>query len=526
MPSDVIGGTKLALVARPPRPRVDPKWLAGLEDALEALACSYCAEKAESIHVLPDLSAPQAVRFACPDHNPGGEWLHAFDWIDGPPDWHDRSRRYARRDHWLDTKMYGEAAVALVDGAVIAGEDVGEWDGPANVRSQLEAILDALPPMPCCRVCDDLATREFPGGLWLCDECPPPCGRCGKPADGHWRYDDEPEDVARWACAACAPAATGAPAPEKLRVLDTYTLVTTEPPPLDWLAEGIFARGKLSMPGGREKQGKSLLAMALGVCMAAGGGDVAGIAVKAGRVVVVDGENGEREIHRRLRAMGLAPAHAADYVAVEARGFDLRTDMGHLAALLDSRRPALLLLDSFRSLWAGDERDEGQVAAVLDPLRTLAHDRDIAIGLVHHARKNGDEYRGSTAIGAAVEWVVMLSRESGDTDRTRRRLSNPLARFAPEREDRWLSIRSEGGDDGPVTLAEVEAFVAERDHPVRDTVADAIAGVMNGDDGRRHRQGHRARPEGARGARRAHGHGRARVGREDRRGMVSGVLSL
>jgi AAA domain len=269
------------------------------------------------------------------------------------------------------------------------------------------------------------------------------------------------------------------PAYTKLRVLDTHRLVTTEPPPLDWLAEGIWCAGKLTMFGGREKRGKSLMQLALGVCMASGGGDLAGIRIKPGKVLLIDAENGEQEIWRRLRAIGLSAEHAGNLIAVEARGFELREDLGLVEMLIDRHRPQVVLLDSFRALWRGDERDEAQVAEALDPLRDLTHDSETPISLTHHEQKGGDEYRGSTAIGACVEWVVRLSREHGDADRTRRRLSNPLARFAPERDDRWLSIRSEG-DDGPVTLVTAEAFVRERETPVQNEIESALHAWIEG----------------------------------------------
>jgi AAA domain len=260
------------------------------------------------------------------------------------------------------------------------------------------------------------------------------------------------------------------PRPSKLRVLDTFGLATNAPKPVDWLAEGVLARGKLAMPGGREKRGKSLLVLACAVCAASGGGEVAGIRVKAGRWLIVDGENGENEIHRRLRALGLAPAHAENLILVEARGFNLSTDLGGFEDLLDRYRPDAAVLDSFRACWRGDERDDAEVAATLDPLRDLAHDGGIGTGLVHQARKNGDEYRGSTAIGACVEWVAMLSREPGDPDKTRRRLTTPLARFAPERDDRWLSIRSDG-DEGPISIVAAEPYVPQHETPVRSELA-------------------------------------------------------
>ena len=77
--------------------------------AIDALACDYCAEPtpAETIHLLPSAgtsrsyhehptaediwkgtafrdqpgAAPEAVRFACADHDPGGYWFYADAWV-------------------------------------------------------------------------------------------------------------------------------------------------------------------------------------------------------------------------------------------------------------------------------------------------------------------------------------------------------------------------------------------------------------------------------------------------------------
>ena len=59
-------------------------------------------------------------------------------------------------------------------------------------------------------------------------------------------------------------------ATDVLTELDTLELVTTTPEPLDWLADGVFARGYMTLFGGREKRGKSLVQLALGVAMASG----------------------------------------------------------------------------------------------------------------------------------------------------------------------------------------------------------------------------------------------------------------
>jgi Bifunctional DNA primase/polymerase, N-terminal/AAA domain/Primase C terminal 1 (PriCT-1) len=242
-----------------------------------------------------------------------------------------------------------------------------------------------------------------------------------------------------------------------LRELDVERFTTEEPEPIDWLGEGVIARGKFTLPGGREKTGKSLLMMRIAVCMASGGGFVADIAVKPGRVVIIDGENGEEEIHRRLRSLGLRPEHVSNIKVYEARGFELREHVGLIAKIIEEFGPDFVLLDSYRTLWRGRERQEDEVPEALDPLRQLAHDTSVALALIHHAQKDGDEYRGSTAIGACVDWLVMLRRLKGDDDQTRRLLTNPLARFAPERPPRWLSIASDG-DEGPITVTKSEPF--------------------------------------------------------------------
>jgi len=229
----------------------------------------------------------------------------------------------------------------------------------------------------------------------------------------------------------------------KLRRLDVARILTTEPAPVDWLIEGVAARGALTLLAGREKEGKSMIALAVGACVLSGGGSVAGLACRAGRVLIVDAENGEAEAHRRVRALGLDSRHIANIEYVEPRGFDLRGDLRELDRLLERSRPDLCILDSFRTLWGGEENSSGEVAGALDPLRALLRDRGVAGVLIHHLGRRGGEYRGSSAIGASVENLLELARVEGDPDRRRRRLRNSRCRFEEEAPDRWLTIEAD-----------------------------------------------------------------------------------
>lgn len=238
----------------------------------------------------------------------------------------------------------------------------------------------------------------------------------------------------------------------KLRRLDVARMHREEPPPVPWVVEGLVVRGMLTVLNGREGEGKSLLAMALAAGVLTGQSE-GGLACHQGRVVIVDAENGEREIHRRVRTLELP---AGEIEVFEAQGFDLRKDSGELESALEAHRPDLLVLDSYRTLWGGEENDSGEVAAVLDPLRNLVRRFGAGALLLHHSGKVNGAYRGSSAIGASAELGFTLARSDADPeDSPRRYLATWKCRPAEKPPRRWLRLSVEAG----------RVFIDEADAP-------------------------------------------------------------
>jgi hypothetical protein len=256
----------------------------------------------------------------------------------------------------------------------------------------------------------------------------------------------------------------------KLRVLDVEHMLTTEPPPVPWTVEPLLARGCVTMIAGREGTGKSMLALALGAAIGHGA-SIAGLDCRPGRVLYVDAENGEREAHRRVRGLGVKPGAL---IYVEAQGFNLAQHITLLEDLVEEHKPDVLILDSLRSLAPGlDENDSKQAEAAVRPVSRLAQTVGIPVELLHHAGKNGHEYRGSTAIGAAVEIGFTLSRHDEDPDvRTRRKLACWKSRPAPEPDVRWLSLEAAGGR---ILIGEAEPFKPAQRRE-RDTYRDTVLG--------------------------------------------------
>lgn len=222
-----------------------------------------------------------------------------------------------------------------------------------------------------------------------------------------------------------------------IRFLDVANMVATPPPPVPWLAPPMLPRAALTAlyaPGG---DGKSLLSMALAVAIAYGS-ELAGIECKHGMTVYLDAENGESEIHRRIYRLGLP---SSGVQVADASGLDLRRHMSAVEAIVDNRKPDLLVLDSFRSMTPGmDENDTGQTARTLDPLRRLAHESRAAILLIHHANKAGKDFRGASSIRDGVDVLWHLGRHESDPDPTRRFLHNRKMRVAPDGDRLWLRL--------------------------------------------------------------------------------------
>ena len=270
------------------------------------------------------------------------------------------------------------------------------------------------------------------------------------------------------------------PPVERLRVLDVEKMLTTPPPPVPWVVEPILARGCVAMLAGREGRGKSMLALALAAAVGRATSliDIAGMPVGlSGHVLYVDAENGEHEAHRRVHGLSVE-AGALTYV--EANGFDLKEHLPDLDRLVRTVEPKLLVLDSLRSLAPGlDENDSMQAEAALRPIVRLTQQLQIATLILHHASRVSGEYRGSTAIGAAVELGFTLSRIDDDPmAATRRKLACWKSRPAAEPEPRWLTIRPD--ISGDILLVEAAPYEPPTHTPVRDEIEELLRDLIGG----------------------------------------------
>lgn len=189
-----------------------------------------------------------------------------------------------------------------------------------------------------------------------------------------------------------------------------------------WLIENLWARAGVGIIGGAPKCCKSWLGLDLAVSVASGTPCVDAFHVQEpGGVLVYMAEDAASVVKERLfglcrhRGLDLEALPIGVITAPSVR-LDLPHDQRRLRETVRRHAPRLLLLDPFVRLHRINENQSGDVAAVLGYLRELQRAHDLAVAVVHHARKNGgpasggQSLRGSSDFFAWVDTALSLRR--------------------------------------------------------------------------------------------------------------------
>ncbi len=190
-----------------------------------------------------------------------------------------------------------------------------------------------------------------------------------------------------------------------------------------WLIEHLWARAGVGIIGGMPKTCKSWLGLDLVISVASGTPCLDTFRVdEPGGVLLYMAEDDATVVRERLaslcrhRGLELAALPIGVITAPSVR-LDLPRDQHRLAETVRRHAPRLLLLDPFVRLHRINENQASDVAAVLGYLRELQRGHDLAVAVVHHARKNGGSahggqcLRGSGDFFAWVDTALSLRRQ-------------------------------------------------------------------------------------------------------------------
>lgn len=197
--------------------------------------------------------------------------------------------------------------------------------------------------------------------------------------------------------------------------------IAPQPAEQRWLIEHLWLQGGVGILGGAPKVCKTFLAAELSHAVATGKPALGRYEVKhTGPVLFYGAEDSLAAL--RVRFDGLASARSTELdrlplylLDVPALRLDRDADLARLRAALDQCRHVLLVLDPFIRIARVDENSAAEVSAILGSLREIQRDFDLAVLLVHHARKSPASHpaqalRGSSDFAAWSDSNLYLTR--------------------------------------------------------------------------------------------------------------------
>jgi hypothetical protein len=239
-------------------------------------------------------------------------------------------------------------------------------------------------------------------------------------------------------------------------------------PQTQWLIVDLWTDQAVGILGGEPKCCKSFLALDVAVSVASGAACLRQFPVRRqGPVLLFPAEDSLAVVRQRLEGIAAAaqvpfaslPVHV---ITAPTLRLDTATDRERLSHTVQQQRPVLLILDPLIRLHRVDENDATQIAALLSYLRQIQRQFQLAVMVVHHARKDSNGSRPGQALRGSSElhgW--------GDSNLYMRRKGSQLTlstehRAAPSRDHIPLQLSDAGSN---VALAVVQPPAVASDAP-------------------------------------------------------------
>ncbi len=197
--------------------------------------------------------------------------------------------------------------------------------------------------------------------------------------------------------------------------------------PINWVVPGYISEGFLVLAG-RQKLGKTWLAIDMALAVAVGGVAMGSIPCEQGDVLYIDMENGPRRIQNRINTLFSDGSNRPDLSRLEWVTEAPQLDAGFVKELERWRQsvpaPRFVVIDVLQRI-----KPPGSLArnayendySTWAPLQHWATSNGIAVLGLHHTKKGGAEdpleaLSGSNGLGACADTTLVLdSDQNGKT---------------------------------------------------------------------------------------------------------------
>lgn len=214
-----------------------------------------------------------------------------------------------------------------------------------------------------------------------------------------------------------------------LQQINAAQLLAKPFPTRELVIEPWLRTGETALIWAGSGVGKTMLTLSLALAISGGGRVWEWSSSSPRKVLIIDGEMHLQDLQDRLRLLGETAVEGVDMAQVgtnlsiiarqaqepESAFFDV-TDESHQMAILgrcQSQKIDVLIIDNLSTVADGLE-DENEAVAfrTVQSFMLRMKQAGITTILVHHARKDGQEPRGSTALATTFEVILGLKKPS------------------------------------------------------------------------------------------------------------------
>ena len=249
---------------------------------------------------------------------------------------------------------------------------------------------------------------------------------------------------------------------EDLCFLDSTEILRYEAKPTKWTIPFILPKSGIVAICADAGVGKTWFSLYIGICIVTGRKFLNKYDVEKGPVIYINQEMDFGEIQDRLKELGLT--EGVPFYTFKIRDFSLEEHGEQLIELAKEVKPLLIVFDSLSRIHSKNENSSQEMGWVIKFFIKLS-DLGAAVLFPHHVTKNETpNYRGSTAIKAAVDLMLFLDR-SKDTE------SSYILKYEKVRIDTSLKpkkLRMAKGE-GLITFEEDGDYEKEEVKPIGKT---------------------------------------------------------
>jgi len=210
---------------------------------------------------------------------------------------------------------------------------------------------------------------------------------------------------------------------EELGIISLNSLYSTEFPEPRWLIDKILPYNGITAISGVPKTGKSMLSLHLARCISTGSRFLGEFDTQQGGVLIINKEDPLRLIQERFKSLdqnGNLPVYFCTY-----NNLYLDTDkyIDSLIEFIKQNDIKLVIFDSFRRIFKGEENSSQVISEVHSRLKKLIENKDLSILFIHHHGKEGmfkrrniaEKLRGSSDILAMLDCLLVVETKDNET---------------------------------------------------------------------------------------------------------------